>query len=105
MKTILRMIYHFERGYIMQCSCGSREFDLIDKVFSNGSKHKERKCSNCGKHNGYQQTVKTEDFILPFGKYKGQKILDIARHDIGYINFLAQIDKPSIANRAKELLK
>ena len=105
MKTILRMIYHFERGYIMQCSCGSREFDLIDKVFSNGSKHKERKCSNCGKHNGYQQTVANNDFVMPFGKYKGNKLIDIAKHDLNYMEWLAQSDFKSVANRAKEILK
>lgn len=79
----------------MKCICGNDKFHYIEKTFSNGSKHFERWCVECGAFNKYapRYEVKPEeatpenvaDFIIPFGKYKGKSLCEIYGADMSYL--------------------
>jgi hypothetical protein len=53
------------------------------------------------------QTIKstpTEDAVLHFGKYKGQKLADILRIDRAYVRWVAENMTNATAKKARELL-
>jgi len=41
-------------------------------------------CSDCGKWIKWESFVDDSDFIMPFGKFKGQKIADIVKNEKAY---------------------
>lgn len=88
----------------MDCTkCGGHEFDLNDKIFSNGTKHKERRCSDCGAFAGYHAQP-AESFSMPYGKYKGLSFLEIQDKDQQYLKWLASSEHNRITEKAIEFI-
>lgn len=70
----------------------NHEIKITEKIFSNGTKHLERRCIKCGRHLGYQaqnNDLKHEDLIY-FKKHKGKTLIDVAREDVGYLEWIAE---------------
>ena len=86
------------------CNCDT--FPVVEKIqeFKNGTKHLRTSCSNCGRFRGYKQQELKDDYILYFGKYKGEKIVDIK--DNAYLIWLLEQEfiKENVKNKIKELL-
>ena len=63
----------------MKCfSCGEVEPKLIDRVFSNGTKHVEARCPVCDRFLKFMpQEFDLKEIIMPFGKHKGLRISDL----------------------------
>jgi len=84
--------------------CGSvfDEYETIERIFRNGTKHIEARCPVCGKYIKY---LPQDNFRMPFGKYKGMDIMDVARKDIDYLRWLEEnTTKNSIRNRCREAI-
>jgi hypothetical protein len=80
-------------------SCGAlfEEYKTAEKIFKNGTKHIEARCPLCDKWIKY---LPQENFIMPFGKYKGMDIDEVARKDLDYIRWLEEnTESNSIRNR------
>ena len=56
----------------MNC-CNNVSIKEEFQTFKNGIKHLKQTCRNCNKFLGYKQQELTNDWIFPFGKYKGFK--------------------------------
>ena len=41
-------------------------------------------CADCGKWIKWESFVDDADFVMPFGKFKGQKIVDIVKNEKTY---------------------
>ncbi len=41
-------------------------------------------CADCGKWIKWESFVDDADFVMPFGKFKGQKIVDIVKNERDY---------------------
>jgi uncharacterized protein (DUF3820 family) len=69
--------------------CGCVDEPIIeDRIFSNNTKHIEAKCKSCGRHIQYlPQDIPIDQVIMPFGKYEGEKLVDIDRK---YLNYLVE---------------
>lgn len=71
--------------------CGYyQEEPLVKRIaLPNGGYHMSAYCSGCGR---YIQHIKHAEPVLPFGKYKGKRIADIAKSDPGYLRYLLSVD-------------
>jgi len=73
----------------MICKKCATETTPQEKIFSNGTKHIQNVCLNCGTFNGYQKQNKDPgDFVMPFGKYKGKPLSIIRSEDESYLYWL-----------------
>lgn len=86
--------------------CGNKEFNYTEKIFKNGTKHIQQDCSACGKFNGYKrQNMDPNDFVMPYGKYKGHKLGDIVLRDRLYFNWMLEnTESVAIVDRLVEVL-
>ncbi|OFW47573.1 MAG: hypothetical protein A2163_00695 [Actinobacteria bacterium RBG_13_35_12] len=86
--------------------CGS--VDLAEKkvIFKNNTEHLEIRCNACKKVQGYKKQTSGDDdnFIMPFGKYRGKTIKEIIALDIGYARWGIENLKNNISTRFKEIL-
>lgn len=71
--------------------CGESEGKIIDRIFVDGTMHKELRCGTC---DAYQRFLPQEmerrdaaNYEMPFGKHQGVKIENLP-HD--YVSWLAQ---------------
>ena len=81
--------------------CIHKEFYDIDKEFKNGDIAKARYCKTCNKFIKFVRTVETKDFIMPYGKHKGKKLIDLPKD---YLEWLLTMSKRTIQERVKEVL-
>ena len=71
----------------MKCKkCQGENFEHKLVTFSNGTEHVEIRCFDCNTHNGYQAQNRPirPNAKMPFGKYKGKTIAEIAAADPYY---------------------
>jgi uncharacterized protein (DUF3820 family) len=63
-------------------------------TFNNGTEHLKVTCEKCGKFIKYkaQNKLLTDDFIMPFGKHKGESLIDIARGDVFWLEWFSDQD-------------
>lgn len=86
-------------------NCKTRFTVEEEKVFKNGVTHLEEKCASCGKHVRFvSQNLDNNVFEMPFGKHKGETIMDITLGDTPYARWAAENLKPNMADRFKECL-
>ena len=100
----------------MKCTCGNeKNFSYIEKIFSNGSKHYERWCKDCGAFIQYAPKTEVNPncyeeenvalFEMPFGKYKGRQLYQIAQEDYKYLIWgVENIKQENIKSRIKIFL-
>ena len=83
------------------CNCDN--YPLVEEIqeFKNGTKHLRTSCKGCGRFRGFKQQSIKDDYILYFGKYKGEKLIDIKDND--YLAWLLEQD--FIKNNLKEKIK
>lgn len=82
--------------------CGSESVRLENKTFANGTKHLAAFCVDCGKFLKYVQRVKDEDFVMPFGKHKGERLFDVPRE---YLEWMENtVDSTNLKSRIKRFL-
>ena len=83
----------------MNCKYCNSPVDYFPKVFANGTQHMEKKCLSCGRSNGFERTVPDSEFLIPFGKYKGQLLGGVLLKDPSYLLWLRTVAKPSLKRR------
>lgn len=84
-----------------KCSYCSGELIGKNVVHSNGKKHIKLICKECGIWNGFAKSVETKDFIMPFGKYKGQKISELPTDYIHWC--MENLSNNNIKTRMEEI--
>lgn len=82
--------------------CCNLECKEVEKLFKNGNTHIKFVCKECNKFKGWKQQP-IEEFIVNFGKYKGEKISDIPND---YLVWLITMEwlKPKLKERIKKYL-
>lgn len=85
------------------CECGSKDFEVSDQEFKDGSIHKRMTCKACQRFLGYQKNVLDDQFKMPFGKYKGMLLKDMCKKDPEYVCWLLNVAKPSLKERLKRV--
>tara|TARA_Y100000114_G_scaffold138331_1_gene141234 strand:- start:8207 stop:8464 length:258 start_codon:yes stop_codon:yes gene_type:complete len=68
------------------------------QTFKNGTKHLRRSCRDCNKFLGFVQQELSDDYVLHFGKYKGNRVKDIDRE------YLIWLHKQDIKENLKNLI-
>ena len=76
------------------------------KIINKEIVHANNLCFKCGKSGHYigncvERKKKEEEYVIKFGKYKGQKLEDVVR-DLKYVSWMRRIEKPN--KDMKELL-
>jgi len=82
------------------------EYSKVEKevIYSNGTKHIEIRCECCGKFFGHKRSVNNDDFIMPIGKHKGMKLVDIIKNEPEYALWFYENGSGSVQKRFKELM-
>lgn len=75
--------------------CQNNTFNYKPIVFTDNTEHLERRCKKCNAQNGYEKQNKeikaaSHFSVLPFGKYKGQTIRDVAATDPDYARWAGE---------------
>ncbi len=85
------------------CRYCNKEVEAVitDKVFENGTLHKQADCVECGLYIKYIAD-ETKPAVLYFGKYKGKTMEWVAESDRDYLIWLGDQD---IKNRLKEQIR
>lgn len=85
-----------------ECMTGIIKTEEITR--SNGTKHNEVHCDNCGKKYGYRRME--AELIMPFGKHKGKTIEELYGDHNGkqYLEWFIKQDS-KFARRVKEYLE
>jgi Putative quorum-sensing-regulated virulence factor len=88
----------------IQCQkCGESEGEIIDRIFANGTEHKELKCMRCGGHQRFMPKVITFDeakrFVLPFGKHRGCAVEKVPRDYLDWMAAQSSVSAPFRAVR------
>ena len=63
------------------------DFSIADRFFSNGVKHKQADCSQCGSYIKFLGDETKMDFLY-FGKYKNKTIIEVEKLDPAYLDWL-----------------
>ena len=79
------------------CDCKNIIYKI--QTFKNGVEHLRIECKDCNKFLGYKQQDLKEDYILPFGKYKGQKPKDVPQ------SYLVWLYKQNIKDNLKKYIE
>lgn len=83
-----------EKKLIVCSRCGDTKCARFAVVHANNTIHHELRCIGCDAFFGYISKIstKTDDEIkadeFTFGKHRGKKILDVAKSDRGYLEWL-----------------
>ena len=87
----------------MKCKqCVTGEIVETPKTYTNGSKHIELRCGECNAFYGHKpQSV--NDFVMPVGKYKGEKFIDVYAKDARYLEWMSEQDG-KFAKRVQKLI-
>lgn len=73
--------------YCSHCKI-NQSYTTKERIFENGVKHIEAYCNHCNKWLKFvPQEKELKDIIMPFGKHKGEKIIDI---DPDYLYWLLE---------------
>ncbi len=86
--------------------CGSVSVGLKIQTFKDNTNHIKALCNDC-KNTEYikQDLSDSQGFVMPFGKYKGYAIRDIAVMDRGYCEWVTRSELNSqIKERFEEYL-
>ena len=83
----------------MNCCSDFNNFIIKEQIFKNGVKHLRKECKKCNKFLGFVQQELKDDYILPFGKHKGELLKNV---DKGYLNWL--YDQDWVKENLKELI-
>jgi predicted nucleic acid-binding Zn-ribbon protein len=73
-----------------------------EKIFSNGTKHIERYCVDCGRH--IQYVSQNKEYIFYFGKYKGKSLRDVLSEDYNYVYWLLENTEGSAQRKLQEAI-
>jgi uncharacterized protein (DUF3820 family) len=83
------------------CDCKNIKEEY--QTFKNGTRHLRQTCRDCGKFLGFKQQDLPANFIMPFGKHKGENIDDL-KHD--YLKWLHDQEwvKDNMKSRIDQIL-
>jgi endogenous inhibitor of DNA gyrase (YacG/DUF329 family) len=82
------------------CSHEKRKKEMVkDK---NGNERQKVTCASCGKFIEWGRIVENDNFIMPFGKYRGSRLIDL---ETDYLQWMADNMKGSLRKRAIEVMK
>ena len=85
--------------YCVHCAC-----DVEYKTEPSG-KHLKATCLKCNSYIKFITHTSAKDFEMPFGKYKFEKLSDIAKKDKGYLVWvLENIDSKNIKEKINLVL-
>jgi len=65
------------------CGC----VDEPDMKLLESNKAMQMKCQHCGTFLGNCRYAKPETFVMPFGKYKGERLIDIPKNYLEWLYF------------------
>lgn len=83
----------------MNC-CNNFSYAEEFQTFKNGTRHLRKFCKNCNKFLGYKQQELPDDWLFPFGKYKGEHPSTVPR---SYIRWLTEQNiKDNLLNHLKK---
>ena len=87
--------------------CGSSKNIHEEVTFSNGTKHIQVRCCDCGNKKGFAPQVLDNPgaFRMPIGKHSGKMLSEIKESDPDYLVWAADNLKENIQRRIKEFLK
>lgn len=74
----------------MYCFTCKTEVEIkeIERTFNNGTCHIEARCSVCDRFLKFLPYKKPEEWKFYFGKYDGEKMIDIAKTDREYLEWI-----------------
>lgn len=79
------------------------------KIFSDGSEHIEQYCLLCLGHIRYVRKPFTKaealQFVIPFGKHKGKKIIEVMETNFDYCLWAAENIKNSTGDKIRLAIK
>ena len=85
--------------------CGHCAKDVKYEIKKLGQ-HMKATCPDCGKFIKFIEHTPKEKYLMPFGKYKGQKLIDIVNEDQQYFEWVLSVSKTkSLCRRIKEIIK
>lgn len=70
--------------------CGSIDIVEEEQIFSDGTRHIRLTCGQCGRFQQYRKKVNNNEFTMPYGKHKGEKIIDIVHSDRKYAVWISE---------------
>lgn len=78
---------------------------LNPKAFKNNTFHIQATCRDCKNTSFLDQNKTNDEWVMPFGKYKGYTITEIAEEDARYCQWAAEnIDDEKIRERFEAVL-
>jgi len=84
------------------CGVINPQWVVTDKIFKNGTKHKEMRCPDCQSFYKYQKQNKEDIFY--FGKYKGEKVSEVMVKDEDYIKWFLKNGIPKAARALQRVV-
>lgn len=90
----------------MICKCGGEETIELPQEFADGRVHIRLSCKACGTFLQWAPHKMNDEFQMPYGKYKGLTLYEIAEQDPGYLFWLrdARATSNGIRRRCDEVL-
>lgn len=78
----------------MTCKhCGHTETQTTKQFFKNNAEHLRVECAACYRFIGYKPKATTLElaakFTMPYGKYQGMRLDQLAARDMSYLEWLA----------------
>jgi len=59
-----------------------------EREFANGTKHTQLVCPRCGRKGNFVTSIADEDYKMPFGKYRGERLYELARTNASYLQWV-----------------
>lgn len=88
------------------CPSCNNEMDFVveKQVFANGTEHLRGTCTTCHHTKFLPQNKPADQVILPFGKHKGKRLIDVPAD---YLEWLIEksVVKGGLLNSCKELIQ
>ena len=63
-----------------KCDCVELKFNYLES-----NRSIQMRCANCGSFNGNYKYSTIETYIMPFGKHKGEKLIDIPKEYLEWL--------------------
>lgn len=83
-------------------NCGSVSVKLKPVVYPKGGQHVEATCKDCQSQAFIPQNQDADEFLMPFGKYRGNTILEVCQRDPRYASWL--LESGAAKNKMAELV-
>lgn len=77
----------------------------VEPVLTPKGKHLRADCPLCKKYIKFVSHVPSDEFVMPFGKYKGVKLTEVAKIDSDYLHWLyGATQKNNLKEKIDEVL-